>query len=161
MPVFHASRSCTSDAAFRGSVQRLQTGLVVLCKRVSVDGGLEDFERELHALFTQAEREVLAEGLERFDVDVPYVLIDGRKHCRVLRASRDLHLGSGAGTRVHFLPKRSRSTSSNLVDPRSQVVSSSRTPSQPVRAAGFLTTARLFSIPQLGLFSWLLRGICG
>ena len=97
MPVFHASRSCTSDAAFRGSVQRLQTGLVVLCKRVSVDGGLEDFERELHALFTQAEREVLAEGLERFDVDVPYVLIDGRKHCRVLRASRDLHLGSGAG----------------------------------------------------------------
>jgi hypothetical protein len=76
----------------------LQAGLTRLGQRARVDGGFEDFEREVHALFTQAEREVLAEELERFDVDVPYVLIDGRKHCRVLRASETYTSAAGPVT---------------------------------------------------------------
>ena len=42
--------------------------------------GSEDFEameRELHALFAEAEREVVGETLERLDVDLPYVEMEG------------------------------------------------------------------------------------
>ena len=38
---------------------------------------LESFERELHRYFVEAEREVLAEELARFDVDLPAVRIEG------------------------------------------------------------------------------------
>ena len=139
MPVFHASRSCTSEAAFRGSVQRLQTGLVVLCKRVSVDGGLEDFERELHALFTQAEREVLAEGLERFDVDVPYVLIDGRKHCRVLRASETYTSAVGPVTVKRTLYRAGKDKAVVPLELRAGMVEGHWTP-LAARQASFLVT---------------------
>ena len=77
MPVFHAPTRHTSGETLGESLQRLQAALVMLSEGERVEGGFEDFERELHALFTQAEREVLAEELGRFDVDVPYVVIDG------------------------------------------------------------------------------------
>ena len=64
-----------------------RSGLATLFEYEMADGGFEHFEREVHALFKQAEREVLCEGLEQFDVNVPYVSIDGRRHNQVLRAS--------------------------------------------------------------------------
>ena len=39
---------------------------------------MENFERELHGYFVKAEREVLAEELGRFDVDLPAVRIKKR-----------------------------------------------------------------------------------
>ena len=44
-------------------------------------------ERELHERFVAAEREVLAQLLERLDVDVPSVEIGGRRYHRVLRST--------------------------------------------------------------------------
>ena len=51
--------------------------------------GFEAFERELHALFTHAECAATHEALERHDVDLPYVFIDGQKYRRVYRGEKD------------------------------------------------------------------------
>ncbi len=59
------------------ALSRLQGALEKLCARPGVLEDFECFEREAHALFTQAEREVLGEQLERLDVDVPTVVIGG------------------------------------------------------------------------------------
>jgi hypothetical protein len=48
----------------------------------------EDFdqiEQELHRLFVAAEREALGRELERFDLDVPRIEIDGERYDQVLR----------------------------------------------------------------------------
>ena len=94
MPVFHASpRHATTAHASLGA---LQTALETLCARRSDD--FESFEREIHALFVRAEREILAQELERLDVDVPYVDIDGRRHARVLRSSESYTTAAGSVT---------------------------------------------------------------
>jgi hypothetical protein len=95
MPVFHdRSRGATTRHIVQ-SLKRLETTLHRLC-----DGGLagedfECFEREVHALFVQAEREVLAGELESLDVDLPYVDIAGRTHHRVLRSSETYTSAAG------------------------------------------------------------------
>ena len=51
----------------------------------------EDFEaveRELHAQFIAAEREVLGELLERLDIDAPAVEFDERRYHRVLDSTQ-------------------------------------------------------------------------
>ena len=50
--------------------------------------GFEVLEQELHALFTHAECAATSEALERADVDLPYVFIDGQKHHRVYRGEK-------------------------------------------------------------------------
>ena len=50
--------------------------------------GFEVLEQELHALFTHAECAATSEALEREDVDLPYVFIDGEKHHRVYRGEK-------------------------------------------------------------------------
>lgn len=45
----------------------------------------EQFERQLHEYFVAAEREVLAEELARWDIDLPKLEIDGQPYRRVLR----------------------------------------------------------------------------
>jgi hypothetical protein len=87
MRVFHAPQRRATTTPTPPCLQRLHAALAALCEGEPGTDGFETFEREVHALFVRAEREVLAEGLERFDVDVPHVVIDGRKHRRVLRAS--------------------------------------------------------------------------
>jgi len=46
---------------------------------------MENFERELHGYFVEAECEVLAEELGRFDVDLPAVRIEGDVYRQVVR----------------------------------------------------------------------------
>ena len=103
MPVFHAPTSRTSVGQRNEALEQLSTELAQLCSRAKANEGLEAFEREVHAVFVRAEREVLAEGLERFDVDVPYVHIDGRRHHRVLRASETYTSAAGPVTVMRTL----------------------------------------------------------
>ena len=49
----------------------------------------------MHALFTHAECAATSEALEREDVDLPYVFIDGEKHHRIRWAS-----SKGTGRRI-------------------------------------------------------------
>ena len=83
MPVFHSSARRASATTTPAALRRLAQALNTL----SQGEGFEALEREVHALFVQAEREVLAGELERLDVDIPSVVIDGRRHGRVLRSS--------------------------------------------------------------------------
>jgi hypothetical protein len=56
---------------------------------------LEAFERELHERFAAAEAEAMGEELERFDLDVPEVRIDGVPHRQVLRCAQTYLTASG------------------------------------------------------------------
>ena len=83
MPVFHVPS--------RRATERGATALEHLCEQVEgfrtrslVGEDFEAVERELHAQFIAAEREVLGEMLERLDIDAPAVEIDQRRYHRVL-----------------------------------------------------------------------------
>ena len=83
MPVFHVP---SHRATERGA-----TALEHLCERVEtfrtrslVGEDFEAVERELHAQFIAAEREVLGELLERLDIDAPALEMDQRRYHRVL-----------------------------------------------------------------------------
>lgn len=85
MPVFHVP-SPRANPTERGA-----RALEHLCERVDafrtrslVGEDFETVERELHAQFVAAEREVLGEFLERLDIDAPTVEIDQRRYHRVL-----------------------------------------------------------------------------
>ncbi len=47
-----------------------------------------DFERDLHARLMEVERDVIAAEMQKLDVDHDAVVIDGKTHRRVLRASQ-------------------------------------------------------------------------
>ena len=66
---------------------KLTNDLRVLSEQTPPEQDFERFERELHQRFVAAEREVLAGELQRLDVNVPAVTIDGRRHRRVLRST--------------------------------------------------------------------------
>ena len=59
--------------------------------------GFEVLEQELHALFTHAECAATSEALERADVDLPYVFIDGQKYHRVYRGEKTYLCAVGPG----------------------------------------------------------------
>ena len=85
MSVFHASfhHASSTDRGAR-ALQRLVEQVSALGVRPMAQEGFEGFEREAHELFAEAEREVLGEALERLDVDLAHVEIEGQRHHRVL-----------------------------------------------------------------------------
>jgi len=54
-----------------------------------------DFERELHRRFLQAERDIIAHEMARFDTDADAVLIEGKVHRRVLRQKQTYETSAG------------------------------------------------------------------
>ena len=85
MPVFHVPSHRANPT------ERSARALDSLCEQVEavrarslVGEDFEAVERELHAQFIAAEREVLGELLERLDIDAPAVELDERRYHRVL-----------------------------------------------------------------------------
>ena len=97
MPVFHAPIHCTSHSE-RGdrALARLVEQVNALRARPVMGEGFEAMERELRALFAEAEREVVGETLERLDVDLPYVEMEGQRYRRVLRSHATYTSAAGA-----------------------------------------------------------------
>ena len=62
--------------------------------RAAVDD-LQEFEREMHKLFSAAEREALGEELARFDIDAPVIEIGGIAHRQVLRCEETYFASAG------------------------------------------------------------------
>jgi hypothetical protein len=89
MTVIHAAAIATTTAtnASAGALLRLGESLQALWAQALAREDFERFEREVHALFIAAEREVLAEELARLDVDLPYVEVGGVRHHRVLKST--------------------------------------------------------------------------
>ena len=89
MPLSH---TCTEGATgnsdhFDEIMGDLETKLRRLSQCTPAEQDFECYEREAHQLFAAAERAVLADELERLDVDRAEVSIEGRRYRRVLRAS--------------------------------------------------------------------------
>lgn len=87
MRVCHGCAESANDEAAASALRRLEEALQALSQRALAREDFERFEREVHARFVAAEREVLAEELARLDVDLPYVEIGGVRHHRVLTST--------------------------------------------------------------------------
>ena len=74
MPVFHSPRKETTASA---TLQRLERSLVQLRGGSKPAADFAQFERELHALFNEAERGIVAEELARLDINLARVEIGG------------------------------------------------------------------------------------
>ncbi len=83
--------------------------------RAPVDD-LEAVEREIHELVSELEREMVAEEVARFDVDVPAVVIDGVEHRRVLRCEQT-YLSAAGPVRVERTLYANRGEVSRAVCP--------------------------------------------
>jgi hypothetical protein len=67
---------------------------VAMKKRIGPDA-FADFERELHDRVMELERDIVAREMERLDVDVEAVVINGKTHRRVLRQSQTYMTSAG------------------------------------------------------------------
>jgi hypothetical protein len=76
-----------------------------------------DFERGLHAEMMKVEREVIAEELQRADVDGDVVLVDGVEHRRVLRAEHAYMTAAGEVRVTRTLYKDRRDPEARTICP--------------------------------------------
>ena len=91
-------------------------------------GNFERLERELHALFVTAERELLGEELERLDIDVPSVLVEGEVHHRVLRGTETYTSAAGPVTVTRSLYRSGKSSAVVPMELRAGMVAGHWTP---------------------------------
>ena len=128
MPVFHTRECETNTTRASRALRALQAELRKLCEGALASADFECFEREVHALFAQAEREVLGEQLESLDVDLPYVTIDGRRHCRVVRSKQTYTSAAGPVTVARTLYRAGKGRSVVPVQLRAGIVEGRWTP---------------------------------
>ena len=86
-----------SDAAnqSRDALQQLEYKLVCLRQQHDPIRHFEKYENELHALFAQAERDVLEEDLSHLDINVPHIDINGLRYHRALQCSQTYQSAAG------------------------------------------------------------------
>jgi phenylpyruvate tautomerase PptA (4-oxalocrotonate tautomerase family) len=138
MRVFHIGASETTIAKrTSASLQTLQASLSKLCEAGLASQDFERFEREVHALFITAEREVLADELQTLDVDAPAVIIGGQRHRRVLRSSETYTSAVGPVTVRRTLYRTGKGKSVVPMELRAGMVEGHWTP-LAARQASFL-----------------------
>ena len=97
MSVFHVPcGSASGKARAEAALQRLAEHVDALRTRALCGEDFEGVEREVHKWFVAAEREVLGQLLERLDVDVAWVEIEGRRYPRVLHSTETYTTAVGA-----------------------------------------------------------------
>lgn len=74
------------------------------------EGGFEAFEHEVRKRFSEAERECIGEELERLDVTLPEIVIEGIRHRRVVRGYGEYMTAAGP---VKVLRHRYRAVGTN------------------------------------------------
>ncbi len=77
---------------------------------------LEEFEQALHKLFAAAEAEVVGEQIARFDIDLPFVTVNGVLHHQVLRCE-DTYFTSAGPTRAMRSLYSTRKDGSKTISP--------------------------------------------
>lgn len=71
------------------AIAKLQHFLDNRCESEVENGGFDYFEKQLHQMITEVEREALADELSRYDIDMPVVEIEGEPYRRVCRSSKE------------------------------------------------------------------------
>jgi len=128
MPVFHARTDVSTPEFVRRSLERLETALGKLSGEGLAAADFEDFERACHALFATAEREVLGGELAALDIDRPALLINGRRHHRVLRSSETYTSAAGPVTVRRTLYRAARGKAVVPLELRAGIVAGHWTP---------------------------------
>ncbi len=126
MPVFHTHQRDTTDAC--SAVARLHASLTRLRASREAEEDFERFEREVHTLFVEAERDVLGEALEQLDVNLPRVVCDGHVHHRVLRSAETYTSAAGPVTVMRTLYRRGTNRSVVPLELRAGMVEGHWTP---------------------------------
>jgi hypothetical protein len=67
--------------------------------RIGQGRSFEEYERELHKLISSCEAELLAEDLARHDVEAPYIVVEGERYRRAIRAAQT-YVGQAGEMRV-------------------------------------------------------------
>ena len=124
MAVFHSTAAQT--IAPIAALERLEAAISQV--RGQHEGNFERLERELHALFVTAERELLGEELERLDIDVPSVLVEGEVHHRVLRGTETYTSAAGPVTVTRSLYRSGKSSAVVPMELRAGMVAGHWTP---------------------------------
>ena len=151
MRVFHTTshEAIANDEA----LARLATSLARLRELSPGAVGFEELEAQVHALFVAAERDVLGAELERLDVDVPQLVLDGQVHVRVLRSAMVYTSAAGPVRVVRTLYRRGAQRAVAPLERRAGIVAGHFTP----RAArqGLWAVAHLTPQEAASLFSEL------
>ena len=105
MSVSHVSQDEPTRVDVWTVLKELPQRVQALLKRheASQELGFEGLEQKLHALFTHAECAATSEALERHDVDLPHVFIDGEKHHRAHRCEKTYLCAVGPVTAMRTL----------------------------------------------------------
>lgn len=148
MRVFH--RVHRDARSSEGTLARLAAGLGKLRAQPAGEMSFEQLEAELHSLFVLAEREVLGEELARLDVDLPALMLDGRRHRRVVRSAMTYTSAVGPLEVVRTLYRHGAERSVSPLEGRAGIVAGHFTP----RAARQALCAVAHLTPQdaAGLF---------
>ena len=126
MRAFHTTPAAASAA--NAAIERLHAAMTRLRTSRGADDNFESFESALHTLFMQAEREVLAEELERLDENRPQLLIQGQIYHRALRSSETYTSAAGPVTVMRTLYRRGRDTAVVPLEWRAGIVAGQFTP---------------------------------
>ena len=126
MRAFHTTPAAASAA--NAAIERLHAAMTRLRASRGADDNFESFESALHTLFMQAEREVLAEELERLDENRPQLLIQGQIYHRALRSSETYTSAAGPVTVMRTLYRRGRDTAVVPLEWRAGIVAGQFTP---------------------------------
>lgn len=100
-------------------------------------GGFETFEKELHRIITEVEREALASELSRYDIDMPVVEIGGVSYRRVVRCSQKYQgvAGSFSVTRSLYSNRQSGERAVNPMELQAGIIEGYWTPSAARQAS--------------------------
>ena len=129
MTVFHfPSVSAISDARATRALQRLCAQVDTFRSRGFAGEDFEGVERELHERFVAAEREVLGQLLERLDVDVASVVMEGRRYHRVLHSTETYTTAVGAVTATRTLYRHGRERAVAPMELRAGIIEGHWTP---------------------------------
>jgi hypothetical protein len=102
-----ASSTVIADSTQPSAMDRLVQFVAARRQATEPVADLAAFERELRDKVAAFEQEVIAAELERFDLDVPELLVDGVPHRRVLR-SQQTYVSSAGPVRVRRTLYRAR-----------------------------------------------------
>lgn len=89
----HATFNQTNP--FQDTLDSLAKSLVELSQQAAYIDDFGVFERDLHALFCSAEREVVSATLISLDIDQPQIKIDGELYTRAVRSSKTYICSAG------------------------------------------------------------------
>ena len=137
MSVFHVP-SVSAKAKTRGvsALERLCEHVNACRTRPLAGEDFERVERELHERFVTAEREVLGELLERLDVDVASVQVEGRRYHRVLRSTESYTTAVGTVRAKRTLYRCGRERAVVPMELRAGIVEGHWTPLAARQASG-------------------------